>query len=73
MAAVLTLHTTESRHVARARYQVRGTDIRAAGPMDVLIAAYTIENNAIGSAADHDFEHIVQVANLPHEYIRPTS
>jgi predicted nucleic acid-binding protein len=47
--------------------------VRAAGAVDILIAAYAIVNDATVLAADHDFDHIAKVADLRHEYIAPAS
>lgn len=47
--------------------------VRAAGAVDILIAAYAIVNDATVLAADHDFDHIAQVTDLRHEYVAPTS
>lgn len=46
--------------------------VRAAGPMDILIAAYAIANDATVLAADQDFEHIARVTDLKHEYVTPS-
>ncbi len=43
---------------------------RAAGPTDILIAAYAMLNDATVLACDHDFEHIAAVADLSFEYVR---
>ena len=45
--------------------------VRAAGPLDVLIAGYAIANDATVLAADHDFDHIAKVSDLRHEYVAP--
>ncbi|MET9328451.1 PIN domain-containing protein [Tsukamurella sp. NPDC003166] len=45
--------------------------VRAAGPTDILIAAYAIVNDATVLAADHDFDYIARVSDLRHEYIAP--
>lgn len=45
--------------------------VRAAGPADILIAAYAIVNDATVLAADRDFAHIARVCDLEHEYIAP--
>lgn len=45
--------------------------VRAAGPADILIAAYAIVNDATVLAADHDFDHIARVSELQHEYVAP--
>lgn len=43
---------------------------RGAGPIDTLIAAYAIVNDAIVLAADHDFDHIAAaVPGFRHEYL----
>ena len=47
--------------------------VRAAGPIDILIAGYAIANDATVLAADHDFEYIARVTDLQHEYIAPSS
>lgn len=47
--------------------------VRAAGPIDLLIAAYAIVNDATVLAADHDFDHIARVSDLRHEYVAPSS
>jgi predicted nucleic acid-binding protein len=47
--------------------------VRAAGPLDILIAGYALVNNATVLAADHDFDHIARVTDLQHEYIAPSS
>lgn len=47
--------------------------VRAAGSVDILIAAYAIVNDATVLAADHDFGHIAMVTGLIHEYIAPSS
>lgn len=45
---------------------------RAAGPVDILIAAYAILNDAVVLACDHDFEHIARVVpELQQEYLPP--
>ena len=41
--------------------------VRAAGAIDILIAAYAIVNDATVLIADHDFDHIAQVTDLQHE------
>lgn len=46
--------------------------VRAAGPLDILIAGYAIVNNATVLAADHDFDHIATVTDLQYEYIAPS-
>ena len=46
---------------------------RAAGPTDILIAAYALVNEATVLAADHDFGHIARVTDLRHEYVAPSS
>lgn len=45
--------------------------VRAAGPVDVLIAGYAIVNDATVLAADHDFDHIAAVTDLRCEYVAP--
>lgn len=45
--------------------------VRAAGPVDILIAGYAIVNDATVLAADRDFEHIARVTSLRCEYIAP--
>ena len=45
--------------------------VRAAGSLDILIAGYAIENDAMVLAADHDFDHIAKVTELRHEYVAP--
>jgi predicted nucleic acid-binding protein len=47
--------------------------VRAAGSLDILIAAYAIVNDATVLAADHDFGHIAAVSGLRHEYVAPSS
>nr|WP_281497098.1 PIN domain-containing protein [Ornithinimicrobium sp. F0845] len=47
--------------------------VRAAGPLDILIAGYAIVNDATVLAADHDFEHLARVVDLRHEYLPPSS
>ena len=46
--------------------------VRAAGSVDILIAAYAIVNDATVLAADHDFGHIAKVTQLRYEYIQPS-
>jgi len=46
--------------------------VRAAGAIDILIAAYAICNGATVLTADHDFDHIARVSDLQHEYVAPT-
>lgn len=46
--------------------------VRAAGAVDILIAAYAIVNDATVLTADHDFDHIAQVTDLQHEYVAPS-
>ena len=46
--------------------------VRAAGAVDILIAAYAIVNDATVLTADHDFDHIAQVTDLKHEYVAPS-
>lgn len=43
--------------------------VRAAGSLDILIAAYAIVNDATVLTADRDFVHIAQVSSLQHEYV----
>lgn len=45
--------------------------VRAAGAIDIVIAAYAIVNGATVLTADHDFDHIAQVTELEHEYVDP--
>lgn len=45
--------------------------VRAAGPLDILIAGYAIQNEATVLAADRDFDHIAKVSELRHEYVAP--
>ncbi|CAN5525008.1 hypothetical protein BH10ACT7_BH10ACT7_29810 [soil metagenome] len=46
--------------------------VRAAGPMDTLIAAYAIRNNATLLHYDRDYEHIASVMpDFRHEWIVP--
>lgn len=47
--------------------------VRAAGPLDILIAAYAILNDVTVLSADHDFTHIASVTELQHEYIAPSN
>lgn len=47
--------------------------VRAAGAVDILIAAYAIVNDATVMAADHDFDHIATISELKHEYVAPSS
>ena len=47
--------------------------VRAAGAIDILIAAYAIVNDATVLTADHDFDHIAQVTDLQHEYVAPSA
>lgn len=47
--------------------------VRAAGPLDILIAGYAIVNDATVLAADRDFDHIASVTDLMHEYVEPSS
>lgn len=45
---------------------------RAAGPVDILIAAYAMLNDATVLTADKDFGHIADVVpELRHEYLSP--
>lgn len=45
--------------------------VRAAGAMDVLIAAYAILNDAVVLSCHRDFNHIASVTDLQHEYVAP--
>lgn len=46
--------------------------VRAVGPMDTLIAAYAISNNATLLHYDRDYEHIASVIpDFSHEWIVP--
>lgn len=45
--------------------------VRAAGPVDILIAGYAIANDATVLTADHDFGHIARVCDLQHEHVAP--
>ena len=45
---------------------------RAAGPTDILIAAYALVNDAVVLSADHDFDHLAAVSDLRHEYLEPS-
>lgn len=47
--------------------------VRAAGSLDILVAAYALVNDATVLAADHDFGHIAAVTDLSHEFIAPSS
>lgn len=47
--------------------------VRAAGPLDILIAAYAIMNDATVLASDRDFGFIAQVSELQFEYLEPSS
>ncbi len=47
--------------------------VRAAGTVDILIAAYAIANDATVLSADRDFEHIAAVSDLAYEYVAPTN
>lgn len=47
--------------------------VRAAGPIDILIAAYAMVNDATVLAADRDFSHIASVVDLQYEYIAPSA
>lgn len=47
--------------------------VRAAGPLDILIAGYAIVNDATVLTADRDFDHIAAVTSLAHECIAPAS
>ncbi|WIY82943.1 PIN domain-containing protein [Propionimicrobium sp. PCR01-08-3] len=46
--------------------------VRAAGPVDILIAGYAIANDATVLSADHDYEYIASVTELQQEYVRPS-
>jgi predicted nucleic acid-binding protein len=46
--------------------------VRAAGAIDILIAAYAIANDATVLTADRDFDHIAAVSQLRHEYVAPS-
>lgn len=46
--------------------------VRAAGSLDILIAAYAIVNDATVLTADRDFGYIAQVTDLMHEYVSPS-
>lgn len=46
--------------------------VRAAGSLDILIAAYAIVNDATVLAADSDFQHIAAVTDLRQEYVAPS-
>lgn len=45
--------------------------IRAAAPMDLLIAGYAIVNDATVLTCDRDFLHIASVSELVAEYLQP--
>lgn len=45
--------------------------VRAAGPLDILIAGYALVNDATILTTDHDFGHIARVVDLQQEYIAP--
>ena len=48
----------------------QGGFVRGAGPVDVLIAAYAIVNDATVLTTDHDFDHIAAVVpDFRHEYV----
>lgn len=47
--------------------------VRAAGTVDILIAAYAIANDATVLSSDHDFAHIAAVSDLAYEYVAPTN
>lgn len=47
--------------------------VRAAGSLDILIAAYAIVNGATVLSADRDFEFIARVSELQHEYVAPSA
>jgi predicted nucleic acid-binding protein len=45
---------------------------RAAGPVDILVAAYALLNDATVLACDRGFDHIARVVpDLQHEYLPP--
>ena len=46
--------------------------VRAAGPLDILIAGYAIANDATVLTADQDFGYIATVIDLLHEYVAPS-
>lgn len=45
--------------------------VRAAGSLDILIAGYTIVNDATVLTADRNFDHIAKVIDLQHECLAP--
>ncbi len=46
---------------------------RAAGPVDILTAAYARLNDAVVVAADHDYDSIARVVRgFEHEFVQPT-
>lgn len=47
--------------------------VRAAGAVDILIAAYAMANDAVVLAADRDFTHIAAVSHLQQEYVAPSA
>lgn len=47
--------------------------VRAAGTVDILIAAYAIANDATVLSADRNFEHIAAVSDLAYEYVAQTN
>lgn len=47
--------------------------VRAAGTVDILIAAYAIANDATVLSADRDFKHIAAVSDLAYEYVAQTN
>lgn len=47
--------------------------VRAAGTVDILIAAYAIANDATVLSADRDFEHIAAVSDLAYEHVAQTN
>lgn len=47
--------------------------VRAAGSLDILVAAYAIVNDATVLTANRDFDHIARAADLRHEYIAPAT
>lgn len=47
--------------------------VRAAGPVDIMIAGYALVNGATVLTADRDFDHIAAVTALAHEYVAPVA
>lgn len=45
--------------------------VRAAGPLDLVLAGYAIENGATILSCDRDFEHLARVSELQHEFVEP--